>query len=125
MAFRLVSGLFCGLSLVSAYLQLNDPDPERWAAMYLACAWVALLGALGKSAPKQALAVAIVALSWSAFILPELVGAWKPSDLTATMTNARPEIEYGREFFGLLIVAGYCLLAWWWTRSQTLRRPAV
>lgn len=125
MVFRVLSGLFCGLALVSAYLQLNDPDPERWTAMYLACAWVALLGALGKTAPKQALVAAIVALVWSAAILPELVGAWKPSDLTATMTSEHPEIEYGREFFGLLIVGGYCLGAWFWMRSRAVRRPAV
>jgi len=125
MAFRAVSVLFCGLALVSAYLQLNDPDPERWAAMYLACAWVALLGALGKAAPKQAFVVAVVALGWSAAILPELVGAWKPSDLTATMTSEHPEIEYGREFFGLLIVAGYCLGAWLWSRPRPVGGPVV
>ncbi len=116
MSFRIISAAFCLLALWSAYLQLNDPDPERWIAMYLSCAWLALLGALGKAAPKQALVVGLVALIWAAAIAPELLGAWKPGDLNATMSNARPEIEYGREFFGLVIVAGYALAAFGMTR---------
>lgn len=111
MIFRVVSGLFLILSLWSAYLQLNDPDPARWVAIYLACALVAGLESAGKGQPKLALGVAVVALAWALAILPELLDGWKPSDLTATMTSAHPEVEYGREFGGLSIVFSYCFAA--------------
>lgn len=124
MWFRGISGLFVGLSCWSAYLQLNDPDPERWVAMYLACAWVALCGTLGKAVPRQAALVTLIALGWALAILPELWGKWRPEDLTATMIGARPEIEYGREFGGLLIVAGYCLFAFLHARYQGRMAPA-
>jgi len=118
MWFQRISWLFFALSSWSAYLQLNDPDPERWAAMYLACAWVALRAGLGKAVPRTAALVCLIALCWAASILPELWGAWRPEDLTATMTSARPEIEFGREFWGLLIVAGYSAGAFFHARHQ-------
>lgn len=117
MPFRVFSALFCALSVWSAYLQLNDPDPERWVALYLAGAWISLLGAFGKAAPKQALLLFAVAFAWALAIAPELSAGWQPDDLTATMSSARPEIEYGRELFGLLIVAGYALLAFFMGRK--------
>jgi hypothetical protein len=123
MIFRVVSGLFVVLSVWSAYLQLNDPDPARWVAIYLACAVVAGCEVSAKSQPKLALAVALVALGWALFILPLLFAGWQPGDLTAKMTTDRPDIEYGREFGGLIIVAGYCLVAF--LRSFAGRRLPV
>lgn len=118
MPFRVFSAVFCALSVWSAYLQLNDPDPERWVALYLASAWLALLGAFGKAAPRQALLLFAVSFAWALATAPELRAGWQPSDLTATMRDDRPQIEYGRELFGLLIVAGYALLAFFMGRKR-------
>ena len=104
--------MFCALALWAAYLQLNDPDPERWFALYTACAMVALLSALGRGYAPLALAVTGLALAWACAIVPELFGRWTPADLGASMSTARPEVEYGREFGGLAIVAGYCAVSW-------------
>lgn len=109
----------CALALWAAYLQLNDPDPARWFAMYAACAAVALLAALGRGAAGLAAAVGGVALLWACAIVPELLGRWTPADLGASMSSARPEVEYGRELGGLAIVSGYCAAAWCLTRRRS------
>lgn len=110
--WRALSAIMSVLALWAAYLQLNDPDPERWFAMYLACAAVALVSALGRGKAALAGAVGLIAALWAAAIVPELLGVWTPSDLGARMSSDRPEVEYGRELGGLSIVAGYCLAAW-------------
>src|SRR5688572_1874241 len=76
--WRAASGLFCLLALWAAYLQLNDPDPERWAAMYLACAGAAFMCALGRGSAWLCAAVAGVALLWATAIAPELARNWGP-----------------------------------------------
>jgi hypothetical protein len=108
----------CLLALWAAYLQLNDPDPARWFAMYAACAAVALASALGRGRAPMAGAVGAIALLWAAAIVPELLGRWTPADLGANMSSARPEVEYGRELGGLSIVAAYCTAAWMLERRR-------
>ncbi len=125
MLARSFSAVMTLLALVSAYLQLNDPDPERWFAIYLACAVVALLGALGRPSRWLSLAVALVASLWALAIVPELWGSWNPSQLTATMSSEHPEVEFGRECAGLLIVSGYCLFAFSWARRRQRTQPAA
>jgi hypothetical protein len=107
-----VSAVFCALALWAAFLQLNDPDPARWFAIYAACAAVALASALGRGYAPIAAGVGGVALLWACAIVPELLGGWTPADLGASMSSARPEVEYGRELGGLSIVAAYCATAW-------------
>jgi hypothetical protein len=118
MMFRAVSAVMCALAFVSAYLQLNDPDPERWFAMYAGVGLCALAFALDRPLPRAALALCIVTFAWAAAIVPELVGRWQPQDLGATMIAARPEIEYGRELGGLSIAGTYCLSAFLMTRRN-------
>jgi hypothetical protein len=124
MIFRVFSAVIAALCVWSAYLQLNDPDPLRWVLMYLAGAAVAVVAALGKAIPWLAFVVSFVALAWASAILPEVWNRWRPDDLMATMVPARPEIEYGRELFGLLIVAAYCISAFLVARSAQRSTPA-
>jgi Transmembrane family 220, helix len=109
----------CVLAAWAAYLQLNDPDPERWFALYAACAAVALASALGRGSAPLAAGVGVVALVWALAIVPELLGRWTPADLGASMSSARPEVEYGRELGGLSIVTAYCAAAWFRERRRT------
>ena len=102
---------FAGFAAWAAIMQLNDPDPERWFALYAAAAVVSAACAIGRPLRRATLAVALIAFVWAAAIIPALIGHWSISDLGATMTNARPEIELGRELGGLLIVGSYCALA--------------
>jgi hypothetical protein len=101
----------------AAAMQLNDPDPLRWFAIYAGASLVALLGSLARRQARRqrglALALAGLALVWAAAIVPELWGRWSVRDLGATMSAARSEVEYGREFVGLLIIALYAGVAVW------------
>jgi hypothetical protein len=110
MAVRVVSGVMAAFFLWATFVQLNDPDPWFWMPMYVAAAVAALAFAVGRPLPKLALAVAIVALVWAATIVPSLIGTWSPSELGASMSNAHPEVELGRELGGLLIAGAHSLL---------------
>ena len=122
MLARSLSTLMILLALVSAYLQLNDPDPERWFAIYFACAVVALLAALGRPLRWLSMSVGAIAFLWALAIVPELLGSWSPEQLTATMSSEHPEVEFGRECAGLLIVASYCWFVFAWAGR---RRPSA
>ncbi len=102
------SALMAGFFAWAAAMQLNDPDPARWFALYGGAALVAAAGALAKPLLLPSRALGVIALIWAAAIAPELWGRWNVGDLGAKMSRARPEVEYGREFCGLLIVAAYC-----------------
>jgi hypothetical protein len=123
MIFRVLSGVFAGLAFVAAYLQLNDPDPERWFALYAGAGVVGVLFAAGRPPALPALGMAVTALAWALAIVPELWGRWQPSDLGAKMVTERPEIEFGRELGGLLIVASYCLSAFFVARKRKVIGP--
>ena len=109
--------------LGSAALQLNDPDPVAWAAIYLAGALLAALAALGRYPPWRrpvALGVAFVALTWALTIafgsprqppLGELVGDWG-------MYAAG--VEERRETLGLLWLSCWAALV-----ALPRRRPGV
>ena len=119
MLARTAHALMAVLALIAAYLQLNDPDPTRWVALYLGCSLVACLYAATRPSRPLALGMALVSLAWAAAIVPELIGRWKPGQLFESMAESRPELEYGREFGGLCIVATYCALSYFLAR----RRP--
>jgi hypothetical protein len=95
----------------AAAMQLNDPDPARWFLLYAAVALLALCSALDRPLKWVARTLGVVALVWAAAIAPELLDGWSVGDLGGTMSAARPEVEYGREFVGLLILATYCFAA--------------
>lgn len=115
---RILSAGFAGFAAWAAIMQLNDPDPERWFALYAAAAVVGAACASGRPLRRATGALTIVALLWAAAIVPALIGHWSIGDLGATMSRERPEIELGRELGGLLIVATYGVL------TLALTRPA-
>jgi hypothetical protein len=96
------------LFLLGAVVQLNDPDPIRWIAIYLAAAGVALGGRRWR---VVSVVVAGAALLWAATIA---LGGMEPLDLAALVGDATMKtagVEAWRELLGLLIIAAYCLLA--------------
>lgn len=121
MMFRVISVPLALFFAWAAAMQLNDPDPTRWFLMYASVAVLAGLTAAGRPAPRLALVLSWVALAWAAAIVPELWAHWSVRDLGAQMSASRPEVEFGREFVGLLILTAYCAAAAYLTR----RAPAV
>lgn len=126
---RIINLIFALLFAVSALLQYNDPDPLRWALVYLAAAAVAIavawkahwnarqLRALGIAA----MLLTLVALLWMLMLAPgmgEFIERGDWSLLAATMQAGDPVIEDSREFLGLGIVLLYSLHAIWTVRRR-------
>lgn len=105
---RITAGVFTVLMLVMAFLQLNDPDPALWVAVYLILATLTLLGAIvGRLTGIVAAALAI-AVVWALTLAPsayELFAYHPVGDLLTGMSPDRPYVEEAREAGGLLIGA--------------------
>jgi len=101
------------LLLISAALQLNDPDPLRWIAIYLGAALVTLVSEGRRHSALLCAAVAAVALVWAAILAPSVVGQVSIGQLFEPMEARGGAVERGRELGGLLIVAAWtAVLAW-------------
>ena len=103
--WRWVDRLMAGLFVLSAVVQYNDPDPLPWMATYLSAAVVCLLPDTFRHRSLCAwlvaggTAFAVLRMAPAALALNEL------SDLVASMTVERPEVEAARETLGLAIVS--------------------
>jgi len=107
--FRIASGVFAGVFLLSAAVQWNDPDPLAWMAGYGAVAVVSAAVAAG-ARPRVASVLVLVAVL-AAF------AAWSPS-LQHTSLHALGSFgmsgdvrqEEVREAIGLGLATGW--MAW-------------
>jgi hypothetical protein len=109
MFFRVLCGVMAALFLFSVVVQVNDPDPVQWMAMYAASAVLSALAARrrpGYGWPWPAL-VGLVALGWGLFLWPgvrepgafeHMADAWEMKDAS---------IEQARETTALLVTAGW------------------
>jgi hypothetical protein len=104
--FRGFAGFMAALLAFAAAVNLNDPDPVRWVAIYGAsCAVsVAVMGTVPLAVP---ILVGLIALAWG------IAWATRVRDLD-TYTHMFDEwemkseaVEEARETCGLLIVAGW------------------
>jgi Transmembrane family 220, helix len=95
----------------AAAVQVNDPDPIRWIAMYGAACALSLVVLFGRRPVRvAALAVSAVAIAWAALIAlggpvasdyEHMLDAWE-------MKSA--SVEEAREASGLLIVAVWMIV---------------
>ena len=102
---RALNVLFLVAFLASAAVQLNDPDPARWIALYLAAAGACGLRLAGKPWRLPAGVVLAVAGGWGATLAGELWG--QPVDahaLTDWQMKAGGSEEL-REAGGLFLVS--------------------
>jgi hypothetical protein len=102
--FRLSNILLMLLYVSMAVIQYNDPDPIRWALLYVAAAAACLVYRMTWPAWTAAAAVGLVALVWAAVLAPTALQDFTFRDLVRTMKAETPSIEYSRELLGLLIV---------------------
>ena len=112
MAFRIVSALMAVLFLWSAAIQFNDPDPLQWVLLYGAAGIAAALGTRGSHRFPQALPalVGVAALVWALLIGSGSLGQVGLGGLFQSYEMKSQEVEEGREFLGLLIVAVWMLM---------------
>jgi hypothetical protein len=108
MVFRPLNWLMAALFAFAVVVQLNDPDPAIWIAVYGAAALVAAMTARKGQPPRVAAGlVGVVALAWGTWlalgipagnVYARMFDAWE-------MTSA--PIEEARETIGLFIVAAW------------------
>lgn len=105
------------LFLVSAYLQLNDPDPFAWVIVYVAAAGISIVhGYVGL--PRSFLYVAASASGLvSVFILLGIEGIdWR--GVFGALNMEGEGVEEIREVGGLLIIALWLSILAWLGRWQ-------
>jgi hypothetical protein len=104
---RILNGLLGALFLLGAVVQYNDPDPLRWAAIYLAAAIACALVVLGRGHWAIPAAVGVVAAAWAAMLAPSVLGRVMPGELVGAWEMKDERVEVGREMYGLLIIAAW------------------
>lgn len=89
-----------------AYVQLNDPDPERWILMYGSVALLWLLAAFQRYFIPLIYLGLVISAIWMFSLLPDFID-WLQSgadSIVESMKAEKPHIELTREFLGLVIV---------------------
>ncbi len=94
------------LFVFGAAVQYNDPDPYSWAVLYLAAAGVSFAALWLPEAWKMPASVAVVAFIWAAALAPAAARTSFP-DLFQSWEMMSIEMEEGREFLGLLLIAAW------------------
>jgi hypothetical protein len=108
MGWRATNVLFGLLFAVAAGLQLNDPDPAPWCAIYAAAAGVCVSGLVARASWIAALVIGAVALVWAGTLVPQVIATGEPFGRIAdSMSATTPGIELLRETLGLTIVAAW------------------
>jgi hypothetical protein len=91
----------------SVVVQVNDPDPVPWMALYGAAA-LACLAAMRRRGPWwYPASVALAAVVWAATIAPRVVGKVPFGDMFGAFEMKDLGVEESREMYGLLLVAAY------------------
>jgi hypothetical protein len=104
--FRLTSALVVAYFCFATLVQLNDPDPLRWEAVYAAAAVTTGLAVWGRLGAVWPAILGLVALGWALLLLPSAIGT-SFRELFRTWQMMSPGMEVGREMLGLLIVAAW------------------
>ncbi|MEO0775178.1 MAG: transmembrane 220 family protein [Bacteroidota bacterium] len=97
-----------------AYVQLNDPDPWRWVALYGAVAILYGLAAWGQYLQIAVYFLFAVSIASLLSLLPSFV-AWirdGADSIVGTMKAEAPHIELTREFLGLSLVIVALFFLW-------------
>lgn len=99
-------GIWSILFTISAYLQINDPDPFIWVSIYLIAAVMSALAAMHRYPLIPLVLIAVLCLIGSIYYFPPSVSdwiaqEWQQQDLTMKTAS----MEESRESLGLLLIA--------------------
>lgn len=108
-----------GVLITMAGLQLNDPDPVYWIAVYLIAASIPLCQLTNLSSTAVYWVAAGMILSGLLITAPGFIDYITSENwgaITGEMMDRIPYVESAREFGGLAIAAG--LLAFYWPKAS-------
>jgi hypothetical protein len=106
-AWKIADAIFLLMFLFSVVVQVNDPDPLRWMAIYGAAAAACLLSLTGRLPWWFAVGTGLVALAWAATIAPRVIGQVPFLDMFAEFEMKDIGVEESREMYGLLLIGGW------------------
>jgi transmembrane protein TMEM220 len=122
-AWRVADVLFLLMFAMSVAVQVNDPDPFVWMAIYGVAAIACLLSLLNRLPRWLPMIIATGAILWSLSILPRVLGKVPFGDMFAAWEMKDIGVEESREMYGLLLVAAWMLVLVWRSLGQTRRSP--
>jgi len=105
-AWKAADALFLLMFLFSVIVQLNDPDPLPWIAIYGAAAVACLLSLIGRLPWWFAVITGLVAVAWAFTIAPRVLGQVPFLDMFEYFEMKDIGVEESREMYGLLLIAG-------------------
>lgn len=91
----------------SVAVQLNDPDPLAWIAIYTAATIVCGLELRRRTHPAAPAAIVVVALVWAATLAPRVIGKVPFGSMFDEFEMRSIPIEESREMYGLVFIAGW------------------
>ena len=113
---RIINLFFILVFLLSAFLQLNDPDPLLWFSLYFSGVVLCAFAVFRKIDKKVLWLFLGIYTIYACYLLltPDGVLSWikdhHSENITQTMKAQKPWIENTREFFGLLILCSAAIL---------------
>lgn len=118
--WRVADAIFLLLFAFSVVVQVNDPDPLRWIAIYGAAAIACLVGKqLHWTVP---VAIGLVALAWAVTIAPNVLGRVPFREMFQEFEMKNRGVEESREMYGLLLIAFWMAVlghrAFWRRRDE-------
>ena len=110
---RILNALFGAAYVLSAYVQLNDPDPVAWIALYLSAAVTCLAWRLGRCPRALPAVLLVVALAWAGWIGAHMTLGVSLGEALSDWGMYSEGSEEAREIGGLLVVSFWMgTLAW-------------
>jgi lysylphosphatidylglycerol synthetase-like protein (DUF2156 family) len=98
------------LFTLGAAVQVNDPDPARWIAVYALAAAACLLSLLRRLPWTLPALLCAVAVAWAATLAPRVVGRVPFREMFGAFEMRTVGIEESREMYGLLIIAAWMVV---------------
>ena len=102
-----------------AVVQVNDPDPARWIAVYALAAATCLLSLLRRLHWTLPALLGAATLAWAATLAPGVLGRVPFGEMFGAFEMRSVGVEESREMYGLLIIA-----AWMAVLALRARRTA-
>ena len=110
------------LFLLGAAVQYNDPDPLRWMLIYLAASLASLVRAMGRLPRAVSAVVGLTALAWAATLAPQVLQRGEFTSMFGAWEMANAGVEEAREFWGLMMIAGWMAVVTAFPRATRVHR---
>jgi hypothetical protein len=105
--WRAADALMLVLFAFGALVQVNDPDPLRWIAVYALAALACLVALLRRVHWAFPALLCVLSLIWAATLAPNVIGRVPFGDMFGAFEMKNVGIEESREMYGLLIIAAW------------------